>query len=233
MKVDPIVAIRVIFLFIMPIITYGIALIPPTIFLYFAVKILMLHPLLLSLIPFILMLDYFILLFSFMLSSAFFINALNLKYEEGIYEQNLKDKMYFKYNLYFLLYYPVYRILNFIVYPPLKSFYLRLIGAKIGKRVFLSLNEIIFDPCLIEIGDETMVGTRAMVLAHIGEEKLMLKKTKIGKNCIIGTEALIMPGVVIEDNVVVGAKSLIPKNAILKKGKTYAGIPIKEIGERG
>jgi len=166
-------------------------------------------------------------------SSAFFIKILNLKYEEGIYEQNLKEKMYFKYNLYFLLYYPVYCILNFIVYPPFKSFYLRLIGAKIGKRVFLSLNEIIFDPCLIEIGDGTMIGTRAMVLAHIGEEKLVLKRTKIGKNCIVGTEALIMPGVIIEDNVVVGAKSLVPKGMHLKKGKIYAGIPVKEIGERG
>ena len=140
--------------------------------------------------------------------------------------------MYFKYNLYFLLYYPVYRVLNFIVYPPFKSFYLRLIGAKIGKRVFLSLNEIIFDPCLIEIGDGTMIGARAMVLAHIGEEKLVLKRTKIGKNCVIGTEALIMPGVIIEDNVVVGAKSLVPKGMHLKKGKIYAGIPVKEIRGR-
>ncbi|KAA0003317.1 MAG: hypothetical protein FE044_01725 [Thermoplasmata archaeon] len=232
MKISLVVAIRVILLFIIPIITYGIALLPPTIFLYFIIKTFLLQPLLLLLLPFILMLDYFILLFSLIFSSAFFINVLHLKYEEGIYEQNLKEKMYFKYNLYFILYYPVYRILNFIVYPPLKSFYLRLIGAKIGRRVFLSLNEIIFDPCLIEIGDGTMIGTRAMVLAHIGEEKLTLKKTKIGKNCIIGTEALIMPGVVIEDNVVIGAKSLVPKNAILKKGKIYAGIPIKEIGGR-
>ncbi|KAA0008773.1 MAG: hypothetical protein FE036_01735 [Thermoplasmata archaeon] len=232
MKISLVVAIRVILLFIIPIITYGIALLPPTIFLYFVIKTFLLQPLLLLLLPFILMLDYFILLFSLIFSSAFFINVFHLKYEEGIYEQNLKEKMYFKYNLYFILYYPVYRILNFIVYPPLKSFYLRLIGAKIGRRVFLSLNEIIFDPCLIEIGDGTMIGTRAMVLAHIGEEKLTLKKTKIGKNCIIGTEALIMPGVVIEDNIAVGAKSLVPKNAILKKGKIYAGIPVKEIGEK-
>ena len=232
MKISLVVAIRVILLFIIPIITYGIALLPPTIFLYFVIKTFLLQPLLLLLLPFILMLDYFILLFSLIFSSAFFINVFHLKYEEGIYEQNLKEKMYFKYNLYFILYYPVYRILNFIVYPPLKSFYLRLIGAKIDRHVFLSLNEIIFDPCLIEIGDRTMIGTRAMVLAHIGEEKLTLKRTKIGKNCVIGTEALIMPGVIIEDNVVIGAKSLVPKNAILKKGKIYAGTPIKEIGER-
>ena len=232
MKISSVVVIRVILLFIIPIIAYGIALLLPTIFLYVVVKIFLLQPLLLLLLPFILMIDYFILLFSLIFSSAFFINVFNLKYNEGEYEQNLKEKMYFKYNLYFLLYYPVYRVLNFIVYPPFKSFYLRLIGAKIGKRVFLSLNEIIFDPCLIEIGDGTMIGARAMVLAHIGEEKLVLKRTKIGKNCVIGTEALIMPGVIIEDNVVVGAKSLVPKGMHLKKGKIYAGIPVKEIRGR-
>lgn len=232
MKISSVVVIRVILLFIIPIIVYGIALLPPTIFLYVVIKTFLLQPLLLLLLPFILMIDYFILLFSLIFSSAFFINVFNLKYKEGEYEQNLKEKMYFKYNLYFILYYPVYRVLNFIVYPPFKSFYLRLIGAKIGKRVFLSLNEIIFDPCLIEIGDGTMIGTRAMVLAHIGEEKLVLKRTKIGKNCVIGTEALIMPGVIIEDNVVVGAKSLVPKGMHLKKGKIYAGIPVKEIRGR-
>lgn len=216
-------------LFAIPMVVYGIALVPVSIFLYFDIKFFSFEAIHVILFSIFLMFDYFILLFSLIFSSAFFINVLNLKYEEGEYEQNLKEKMYFKYNLYFILYYPVYRFLNIIVYPPIKSFYLRLIGAKIGRGVFLSLDEIIFDPCLIEIGDKTMIGSKAMILAHIGENKLILKKTKIGKNCIVGTEALIMPGVIVEDNVVIGAKSFIPKNAILKKGKIYAGVPVKEV----
>ena len=225
----PIVVIRAASFFIIPIIVYGIAFIPSIILLYLAISTFhfdVFHVIFLSIF---LMLIYFILLFSLIFSSAFFIKILNLKYEEGEYEQNLMDKNYFKYNLYFILYYPVYRFLNFIVYPPLKSFYLRLVGAKIGKHVFLALDDVIFDPCLIEIGDGSMIGSKAMILGHIGEENLFLKKTKIGKNCIIGAQAIIMPGVVIEDNVVVGAKSLVPKNARLEKGKIYAGVPAKEI----
>ena len=70
-----------------------------------------------------------------------------------------------------------------------------------------------------------------MILGHIAEEKLILKKTKIGKNCLIGGETFIMPGVVIEDNVVLWAKSFVPKNTPLKKGKIYVGIPAKELKE--
>ncbi|MCD6473912.1 MAG: gamma carbonic anhydrase family protein, partial [Thermoplasmata archaeon] len=64
---------------------------------------------------------------------------------------------------------------------------------------------------------------------HIAEEKLILKKTKIGKNCLVGGETFIMPGVIMEDNVVLGAKSFVPKGMHLKKGKTYAGIPAREL----
>ncbi len=161
--------------------------------------------------------------------SIIFINALSLKYEEGEYPQNLGNKTYFRYNLYFLLYNPVYKFMNIIVYPPIKSFYLSKIGAKLGKNVFLSVDEIIFDPPMIEIGNNTMIGSRAMILGHIGEGKLILKKTRIGNNCLIGTDSVIMPGATIEDNVVVAAKSFVPKNAVLKKGKIYGGIPVKEL----
>ncbi|RLF42434.1 MAG: hypothetical protein DRN12_00190 [Thermoplasmata archaeon] len=220
---------RGISLFIIPLLAYSLALIPPMTFLYFNIKFFSFNITHVLLFAISLMLSYYILILSLILSSAFFINVLNLRYEPGKYEQNLNEKTYLKYNLYFLLYYPTYRTLNFIVSPPVKVFYLKLIGAKIGKNVFLALDELIFDPCLTEIGDNTIIGSKSMILGHIGEDKLILRKTKIGKNCIIGTESLIMPGVTIEDNVVLGAKSFVTKNKILKKGGKYAGIPAREI----
>ena len=81
-------------------------------------------------------------------------------------------------------------MINIFVLPPIKSFYLSLIGAKIGKNVFLAGEEWISDPCMIEIGDNTLIGGKSMILGHIGEEKLVIKKTKIGRNCLIGGEAL-------------------------------------------
>ncbi len=74
-----------------------------------------------------------------------------------------------------------------------------------------------------------MIGGRAMILGHIAEDKLILQKTRIGKNCLIGGETFIMPGVTIEDNVVLGSKAMVPKGMTLKSGKTYVGIPAKPI----
>ena len=230
-KIDlsPISMIRTILLFLIPITVYAIGIFPPLLVIYFSIKFLELsNPFQLLLFSFILIIDYLILIFSMIFSSAFFINAFDLKYKEGDYRKTIRDKMAFRYTTYFALYYPVYKLLNIFVLPPLKSFYLRLIGAKIGKNVFLAGEEWL-DPCLIEIGENTMIGGRAMILGHIGEEDLVLRKTKIGKNCLIGGETFIMPGVTIEDNVVLGAKSFVPKNAILKKGKIYVGIPAKEL----
>lgn len=233
-KIDfsPVSIARIILLFLIPIVAYAIGLFLPLLVIYLSIKFLTLsNPLHLLAFSLILMIDYLILLFSMIFSSAFFINVFDLKYKEGDYRKTIKDKMSFRYTTYFALYYPVYKLLNIFVIPPIKSFYLNLIGAKIGKNVFLAGEEWL-DPCLIEIGDNTMIGGRAMILGHIGEEDLVLRRTKIGKNCLIGGETFIMPGVVIEDNVVLGAKSFVPKNSILKKGKTYVGIPAKEIDSK-
>ncbi|MCD6109072.1 MAG: hypothetical protein J7J89_06365 [Thermoplasmata archaeon] len=134
--------------------------------------------------------SYLILILSLVFSSAFFINIFKLKYEKGEYEKNLREKNVFKYTVFLALYYPVYKLINIFILPPIKSFYLSLIGAKIGRNVFLAGEEWISDPCMIEIGDNTLIGGKSMILGHIGEEKLVIKKTKIGRNCLIGGEAL-------------------------------------------
>ena len=227
---DAISIIRLILLFVIPIIAYGVAIFPTLLFLMFILKFLdmsnLFHLLIFSIF---LVIAYLILVFSTIFSTAFFINVMNLKYEEGEYGKSLRDKTAFKYALYFALYYPTYRLINIFVLPPIKSFYLSMIGCKIGKNVFLAGEEWIADPCVIEIGDNTMIGGRALITGHLAEDKLKIKKVKIGRNCLIGGETFIMPGVTIEENVVVGAKSLVTKNKRLEKGKVYAGIPVKEI----
>jgi len=226
---------RIILVFIIPILAYGIAMFPSILLAYFLIKFLdfgnLFHIFIFSLA---MMINYLLLVFSTILSTAFFINVLRLKYGEGEYAKTIMDKNTFKYTLYFALYYPTYRLMNIFILPPIKSFYLFLIGCRIGKNVFLAGEEWISDPCVVEIGDNTMIGGRSLITGHLGEEKLIVRKVKIGKNCLIGGESFIMPGVEIEDNVVVAAKSLVTKGKKLKSGKIYAGIPAKElkVGEK-
>jgi len=222
-------AFRAMLLLVITILAYAVGAFPLILLSYILFRFIdfgnIMHLLLLSLFV---VLGYLLLIFSLIFSSAFFINVFNLKYKEGTYRKTLDDKMAFKFTAYFALYYPTYKLINLFVIPPIKSFYLSLIGCKIGKNVFLSGEEWL-DPCLIEIGDNTMIGGRAMILGHIAEDKLILQKTRIGKNCLIGGETFIMPGVAIEDNVVLDSKAMVPKGMTLKSGKTYVGIPAKPI----
>lgn len=67
-----------------------------------------------------------------------------------------------------------------------------------------------------------------LCVSSLSVDKRVIKKVKIGKNCLIGGDSLILPGVTTENNVIVGSKTLITKNKKLEEGKTYLGIPAKE-----
>ncbi|MBC7080971.1 MAG: hypothetical protein H5T44_01790 [Thermoplasmatales archaeon] len=221
---------RIFLIFIVPIIAYSIAIFPQVLLIFYVLKLPFIKSIYgIFILSFALVNSYLILIFSSIFSTAFFINVLGIKYKEGEYSKNIKDKNTFKYTLYFSLYYPTYKLINIFVLPPIKSFYLSLIGCKIGKNVFLAGEEWIADPCVTEIGENTMIGGRSLITAHLAEDKLIIKRVKIGKNCLIGGDSFIMPGVEIEENVVVGAKTLVTKDKKLKKEKVYAGIPAREI----
>lgn len=221
---------RLFLLIIITVLCYGSAFFVPVVFLYQVIKFLNLsfftHVFIFCIS---LAITYLILVFSMMISSALFIRVLHVRYQEGDYGSTIKDKIAMKFILSYALYFPTYKLLDFFSLSPMKVLFLKLIGCKIGKNVVLGGDEWIFDPYVTEIGNNTTIGGRSLVTGHVGEGHLIIKKIKIGNNCLIGGDCFIMPGVIIEDNVVLGAKSLVLKDQILQKGKFYAGIPAKEI----
>jgi len=222
---------RLLLLLIVTVLCYACAFFIPILMLYQILKILNLaflpHLFLFSVF---LALSYLLLVFSMIGFSTLFIRVLRVRYTEGTYGTTIKDKTSFKFILSYALYFPTYKVIGFLNLPPIKVLFLRLIGCKIGKNVVLAGDEWIFDPYVTEIGDNTTIGARCLITGHIGEQgRLTVKKIHIGNNVLLGGECFIMPGVTIEDNVVVGAKSLVLKNQVLLTGKTYAGVPVKEI----
>jgi len=213
---------------IVPFIVYSIGLIPPVLSLKFFISLLNLdnvfHLVIFSFVLFFELLFFFV---SEVLTTAFFINILKLKYEEGVYELTLRDKTFFKFVLFSAMYLPLIKLLRLFGLEPLATKYAKLLGAKIGKNVILAGR--INDPCLTEIGDNSVIGGHSIISAHTGEDKLILKRVKIGKNCIVGGWAHIMPGVIMEDDAVLGARSLATKNKVLKSYKVYGGVPAREI----
>lgn len=113
--------------------------------------------------------------------------------------------------------------------PPskIKNKLYRRIGMKIGKNVTIfGVNFDIFFPELIEIGDNTVIGSYTLIITHeFLNKKWCSGKIKIGKNVLIGAMTMILPGAEIGDNSVVSAYSLVNKK--IPSDCMVGGVPVK------
>jgi Carbonic anhydrases/acetyltransferases, isoleucine patch superfamily len=119
----------------------------------------------------------------------------------------------------------------------------RFLGAKIGKNVSVIAPGTILDPELVEIGDNTIIGGDAIISGHVAEftdeffssdlthrvNRIVLKRVKIGKNCLIGARSFIWPGVAIENNVTVGSGAIVLEDTYLPANSVWVGVPAKRI----
>lgn len=118
-----------------------------------------------------------------------------------------------------------FTFIDFILLTPFANVLLKMLGAKIGKNVQIN-SKFVFDATLLEIGDNTVIGGGASIIAHIVERGILkLKKVKIGKNVTIGSRAIIMPGCEIGDEALIGAGAVLHKNTKVEPGSIWCGVP--------
>jgi acetyltransferase-like isoleucine patch superfamily enzyme len=161
------------------------------------------------------------------------IHLLRITYQPGTYEYSFKNNNTFKWILICVVYTPFRKFLEIFPLGKIKQSYFRLVGMKIGKNSLVG--GVIKDPCLTEFGENVTMGEYAIIYGHIHNmqyETIFMDRVRVGNNCVIGAGAIIMPGAVLEDDVVVAAGALVTKGQILIKGKTYGGIPAKEIPKK-
>ena len=94
---------------------------------------------------------------------------------------------------------------------------------------------IIYDPELVTLGDESMVGHDALFLPHAinvirDEDVLVLGRISVGQRAIIGAKTTVMANVEIGDDAMVTAMSLVSMNTKIPAGEIWGGIPAKKIG---
>ena len=182
------------------------------------------------LLPFLIYIGIIITVYYQLIISGLVIHLFNIKYKPGVYEYSFGDKNSMKWIIICSLYTPVRKILEIFPIGEMKNRYYRLLGMKTGENTLIG--GTIMDPCLTEIGSNCTIGLYSVIYCHIHDyEKgtISMDPVKIGNNVVIGAGAYIMPGVVVEDNVKIAAGAVVTKSQILKKGKTYAGIPAREI----
>jgi acetyltransferase-like isoleucine patch superfamily enzyme len=158
------------------------------------------------------------------------IRLFHITYQPGMHEYSFRDKNTRRWTLICVLYTPFRKLLEIFPLGKIKQSYFRLLGMKIGNNSLVG--GVIKDPCLTEFGDNVTMGEYAIIYGHIHNmqhETIFMDTIKVGNNCVIGAGAIIMPGAVLEDDVVVAAGALVTKGQRLFKGKTYGGIPAKEL----
>ena len=135
---------------------------------------------------------------------------------------------------YYLRWWIVTRVLgviptDYLVGTPLLALYLRLLGAKIGKNVYLGTDLIgSFD--LIHIGDDSSIGIESMIAGYSVEDGVLrIGPTTIGRRCSIGARAVIATGTVMEDDSALADLSLLPAGQRIPRGQTWLGSPAQPL----
>lgn len=114
---------------------------------------------------------------------------------------------------------------------PAWAFYLRLNGARIGRRVFVNSLSVT-DHNLLEFGDDVVIGGDAHVSGHTVENGFVkTARVHLGCGVTVGVGSVIGIGVEAGDGCQIGALSLVPKFAKLRAHTVYAGIPVREIDQ--
>jgi non-ribosomal peptide synthetase-like protein len=110
---------------------------------------------------------------------------------------------------------------------PLLPFYFRLLGAKIGKGVYLHTTGLIeFD--LVTVGDYCSINQDSVLQTHLFEDRVLkASNLMIGDYCDIGAYSIVLYDSQMEDHSRLDSLSLLMKGETLPANTAWAGIPAR------
>jgi acetyltransferase-like isoleucine patch superfamily enzyme len=112
---------------------------------------------------------------------------------------------------------------------PIWSAYLRLNGARLGRRVFVN-SLFVSDHNLLEFGDDVVIGSDVHLSGHTVEAGVVkTARVRLGHAVTIGLGSVVEIGVTVGDNTQIGALSFVPKHTVLDPGGVYAGVPVRRL----
>ena len=142
---------------------------------------------------------------------------------EGIFKRGSKDWKYM-HRRFWTAYFPIW-LARALPLPWLDIIAYRSFGTKVGSSVVLYEGYV--DPLFVEIGDFTMTSLNICIFSHlIYQDKLLIKKVKVGKACVVGPHTIIAPGTIMEDFAVLGVNSYTKINQRLEGNIIHVGTPV-------
>jgi non-ribosomal peptide synthetase-like protein len=112
---------------------------------------------------------------------------------------------------------------------PVWTAYLRLNGARIGRRVYVN-SLYLSDHNLLEIGNDVVIGSDVHLSGHTVEDGIVkTAAVRIGNGATIGLGSVVDIGVEVGPGCQIGALSLVPKFSKLPAGSVQAGIPARRL----
>ncbi|MFX0075193.1 MAG: hypothetical protein ACFE96_07115 [Candidatus Hermodarchaeota archaeon] len=169
--------------------------------------------------------NIFLFVFTIILFSAAIFRLLNKisRPKEGVFERGSKEWKYM-HRRFWTAYFPIW-LARALPLPWLDIIAYRFFGTKVGSSVVLYEGYV--DPEFVEIGNFTMTSLNICIFSHlIYHDKVLIKKVKIGKACVVGPHTIISPGTVMEDFAVLGVNSYTMINQNLEGNLIHVGTPV-------
>jgi non-ribosomal peptide synthetase-like protein len=114
---------------------------------------------------------------------------------------------------------------------PLLPWYLRLLGCRIGREVYIdSLGFLEFD--LTDVGDRAILNRDSILQTHLFEDRVLKgARLRVGADCEIGAQSIVLCDTEMKDGARLGALSLLMKGEVLPAGPVWVGSPLTQPSE--
>lgn len=114
---------------------------------------------------------------------------------------------------------------------PLWNFYMRLNGARLGRRVWVN-SLWLTDHNLLDFGDGVVIGSEAHLSGHTVERGVVrTAPVRLGDGVVVGLSTHVEIGVEVGAGCQIGSLSMVPKFTKLDPHGTYVGAPVHKLEE--